>query len=70
MLAITGTADDKTQSVIINQLVLKRPHKFYVSPNRNLGNQVQKGGHVPAFSVACQHGERKGNCYPKMHHIL
>lgn len=34
MLAITGTADEKTQSVIIKQLVLKRPEKFYVSPNR------------------------------------
>lgn len=34
MLAITGTADEKTQSVIVKQLVLKRPQKFYVSPNR------------------------------------
>ena len=34
MLVITGTADEKTQSVIVKQLVLKRPQKFYVSPNR------------------------------------
>ena len=34
MLAVTGTADEKTQGVIIKQLVLKKPKKFYVSPNR------------------------------------
>ena len=43
MLAITGTADDRTQDVIIKQLGMKHVHKIYVSPNRpNLRISVVK----------------------------
>ena len=34
MLAITGTADEKAQSVIIKQLVLERPQKFSVQTGK------------------------------------
>ena len=43
VLAITGTADDRTQDVIIKQLGMKHVHKIYVSPNRpNLRISVVK----------------------------
>ncbi|XP_015758777.1 PREDICTED: ATP-dependent DNA helicase RecQ-like [Acropora digitifera] len=43
VLAITGTADDRTQDVIIKQLGMKHVRKIYVSPNRpNLRISVVK----------------------------
>ncbi|XP_074620808.1 ATP-dependent DNA helicase RecQ-like [Acropora palmata] len=43
VLAITGTADDRTHDVIIKQLGMKHVHKIYVSPNRpNLRISVVK----------------------------
>ncbi|CAB3990577.1 ATP-dependent DNA helicase [Paramuricea clavata] len=34
LLALTGTADKSTQDTICNELLLKEPTKFFVSPNR------------------------------------
>ena len=34
VLALTGTADTKTQEIISKDLVLKEPCKLFVSPNR------------------------------------
>ena len=64
MLAIAGTADEKTQSVIVKQLLLKRPQKLYVSPNReNLRISVIKckRENVRSVGLACQHGQREWN---------
>ena len=47
-LALTGTTDGQTQSVIIKQLEMKQVQKLFVSPNRpNLQISVMK----------CQRGE-------------
>lgn len=35
MLALTGTADSKTQDVIISQLAMNNPTLLFISPNRN-----------------------------------
>ena len=34
MLALTGTADSKTQNVIISQLAIKKPIVLFITPNR------------------------------------
>ena len=43
VLALTGTADTKTQEIISKDLVLKQPIKLFVSPNRpNLRFSISK----------------------------
>jgi superfamily II DNA helicase RecQ len=43
LLALTGTADEKTQETICKEILLKHPCKLFVSPNRsNLRFSVSK----------------------------
>ena len=43
MLALTGTADSKTQNVIISQLAMKNPIVLFITPNqKNLRITVVK----------------------------
>ena len=43
LLALTGTADMDTEKTIIDYLVMKKPVKLFVSPNRvNLRLSVKK----------------------------